>query len=72
VDVGREWGPDFHNIPAPGLILLPSDDPFLSADGARSSAKRTGAELSGIGHGWMLQDPAGAAAVLTDFWASVR
>ena len=74
VDVGREWGPDFHDIAAPGLILLPSDDPFLSADGARSSAKRAGveiAELPGIGHWWMLQDPAGAAAVLSDFWASV-
>ncbi|HXQ60652.1 MAG TPA: alpha/beta hydrolase [Acidimicrobiales bacterium] len=74
VDVGREWGPDFHDIAKPGLILLPSDDPFLSADGARSSVKRTGAalsELPGVGHWWMLQDPARAAAVLTDFWASV-
>ncbi|HVC68849.1 MAG TPA: alpha/beta hydrolase [Acidimicrobiales bacterium] len=74
VDVGREWGPDFQKIPAPGLILLPSEDPFLSSDGARSSAERTGAELHelpGIGHWWMLQDPEGAAGVLTNFWASV-
>jgi pimeloyl-ACP methyl ester carboxylesterase len=74
VDVGREWGPDFHDIPAPGLVLLPTEDPFLSADGARRAATRAGVEvveLAGIGHWWMLQDPAQAAAVLTDFWASV-
>jgi pimeloyl-ACP methyl ester carboxylesterase len=74
VDVGREWGPDFRAIPAPGLVLLPTEDPFLSADGARRAAERAGVdvvELSGIGHWWMLQDPAQGAAVLTDFWASV-
>jgi pimeloyl-ACP methyl ester carboxylesterase len=74
VDVGREWGPDFQSIPAPGLILLPSDDPFLSAEGARSAVARTGAglaELAGLGHWWMLQDPERVAPVLTDFWASV-
>src|SRR6266566_771546 len=31
VDVGREWGGDFENVPVPGLTLLASDDPFLSA-----------------------------------------
>ena len=74
VDVGREWGPDFRAIPAPGLVLLPTEDPFLSADGARLAAQRAGVdvvELTGIGHWWMLQDPAQGAAVLTDFWASV-
>ena len=34
VDVGREWGPDFKDIPKPGLVLVPTEDPFLSADGA--------------------------------------
>lgn len=74
VDVGREWGPGFCDIPAPGLVLLPTEDPFLSADGARVAANRAGVEvveLAGIGHWWMLQDPARGAAVLTDFWASV-
>jgi pimeloyl-ACP methyl ester carboxylesterase len=74
IDVGREWGPDFRDIPAPGLVLLPTEDPFLSADGARRAAARAGVdvvELTGIGHWWMLQDPVRAAAVLTDFWASV-
>jgi hypothetical protein len=74
VDVGREWGGDFENVPAPGLTLLPSDDPFLSPSGARAGAGRAGAkvaDLDGLGHWWMLQDPARGAAVLEEFWASV-
>jgi pimeloyl-ACP methyl ester carboxylesterase len=74
VDVGHEWGPDFVDIPAPGLALLPTEDAFLSADGARLAAKRAGVEvveMPGIGHWWMLQDPALGARVLLDFWASV-
>jgi pimeloyl-ACP methyl ester carboxylesterase len=53
VDVGREWAPDFKDIPTPGLVLVPSDDPFLAADRARGSAARAGAavrELEGVGH----------------------
>jgi hypothetical protein len=53
---------------------LPSDDPFLSASGARAGADRAGAkvaDLAGLGHWWMLQDPARGAAVLGDFWSSV-
>ena len=71
VDVGKEWGPDFKDIGKPGLVLLPSEDPFLSADGARAGAKQAGAEtaeLDGLGHWWMLQDPARGAAVLQRFW----
>jgi hypothetical protein len=55
------------------MILIPSEDPFLSADGARAGAARTGAkvaELDGLGHWWMLQDPARGAAVLEEFWSS--
>jgi pimeloyl-ACP methyl ester carboxylesterase len=72
VDVGREWGPQFHDIAAPGLVLVPSEDPFGSADKSRAGAARAGAataELPGLGHWWMLQDPARGAAVLTDFLA---
>lgn len=29
VDVGREWGPQFHDIPAPGLVVVPLEDPSL-------------------------------------------
>lgn len=74
VEVGREWSGDFKAIPAPGLVLIASDDPFLDRDGARSGAERAGAtvtELTGLGHWWMLQDPRRAAAVLEEFWESL-
>jgi pimeloyl-ACP methyl ester carboxylesterase len=74
VDVGREWAAEFHDIPAPGLVLVPSQDPFLSGAIARAGAARAGAtvaELPGLGHWWMLQDPARGAAVLEEFWASL-
>lgn len=74
VDVGTEWGPDFEDIPKPGLVLLPTEDPFLSHEGAKRGAERAGArtaELEGLGHWWMLQDPARGAAELETFWASL-
>jgi len=74
IEVGREWGPDFRDIPAPGGVIIPSEDPFLSANGARLGAQRSGAtvtELNGIGHWWMLQDPVTSAAALEAFWADL-
>ncbi len=74
LDVGKEWGPEFRDIPKPGLVLVPTEDPFLSGDGAASSAGRAGAplvKLEGIGHWWMLQDPGKGAQVLEEFWASL-
>jgi pimeloyl-ACP methyl ester carboxylesterase len=74
VDVGRQWGPDFASIPAPGLVLVPSEDPFLRATSASNAAARADAKsltLDGLGHWWMLQDPARAATVLCEFWASL-
>jgi hypothetical protein len=74
VDVGSEWGPDFRDIPKPGLVIVPSDDPFLALDGAKTAAGAAGApvaELAGVGHWWMLQDPARGAKVLQDFWSSL-
>jgi pimeloyl-ACP methyl ester carboxylesterase len=72
--VHEAWGPEFVDIPKPGMVIVPSDDAFLNADGARRSAKRAGArieELDGVGHWWMLQDPARGARVLEQFWSSV-
>jgi pimeloyl-ACP methyl ester carboxylesterase len=74
VDVGRQWGPDFAAIPAQGLVIIPGEDPFLSAASAARAAARAGARtvaLDGLGHWWMLQDPARAAAVLREFWATL-
>ncbi len=74
VDVGRQWGPDFAAIPVPGLAVIPSEDPFLNAASATTAAARAGAKtvaLDGFGHWWMLQDPARAATVLREFWATL-
>jgi pimeloyl-ACP methyl ester carboxylesterase len=74
VTVGRQWGPDFAAIPAPGLVIIPGEDPFLSAASATRAAARAGARtaaLDGLGHWWMLQDPARAAVVLREFWATL-
>jgi pimeloyl-ACP methyl ester carboxylesterase len=74
VAAGPSQSPAFRDVPAPGLVLLPSDDPFLSPTGARRAAERAGAkveELDGLGHWWMLQDPARGAAALTAFWSSL-
>jgi pimeloyl-ACP methyl ester carboxylesterase len=74
ISVGKEWAPDFHDIAAPGHVLLASEDPFLNASLAREAAARAGAtvtDLDGLGHWWMLQDPARGAAVLEEFWATL-
>ncbi len=74
VDVGRQWGPEFRDIAVPGLAIVPTEDPFLSPDCARNAATRAGAEaaeLSELGHWWMLEDPAMGAGLLDEFWASL-
>jgi hypothetical protein len=74
VDVGRQWGPDFAAIPAPGLVIIPSEEPFMRAVSSTRAAVRAGARtaaLDGLGHWWMLQDPARAATVLREFWATL-
>ena len=74
VDVGKQWGPDFAAIPAPGLVIIPGEDPFQNAASAARAAARAGATtaaLDGAGHWWMLQDPARAATVLREFWATL-
>ena len=74
VDVGEQWSPDFAAIPAPGLAIIPGEDPFLSPASAARAAARAGARtvaLDGLGHWWMLQDPGRAAVVLREFWATL-
>ncbi|SEH01998.1 Pimeloyl-ACP methyl ester carboxylesterase [Nonomuraea solani] len=74
VNIAEEWSPAFTDIPAPGLVLIPSGDPFLSAEVSRAAATRAGAAvapLPELGHWWMLQDPATGAAKLEEFWSSV-
>jgi pimeloyl-ACP methyl ester carboxylesterase len=59
----------------PGLSLLATEDPFIGvADNRRRAADRAGARtevLEGLGHWWMVQDPARGAAALTGFWETL-
>jgi pimeloyl-ACP methyl ester carboxylesterase len=74
LELGRQWAPDFTDVPAPGLVLMPTDDPFLRPDEAHAATTRSGArvvQLKGLGHWWMLQDPTAAASALEEFWASL-
>jgi hypothetical protein len=52
------------------LVIIPGEDPFLSAASAAKAGARTVA-LDGFSHWWMLQDPARAASVLREFWATL-
>jgi pimeloyl-ACP methyl ester carboxylesterase len=59
----------------PGLSLLCTADTYVGSDEIRRrAAERAGARtevLDGLDHYWMIQDPEGSAAVLTQFWNSV-
>jgi len=59
----------------PGLSLLATEDIYVGSDAIRRrAADRAAANtevLDGLGHWWMLQDPARGAAALTRFWATL-
>ncbi|MBN9110316.1 MAG: alpha/beta fold hydrolase [Pseudonocardia sp.] len=59
----------------PGLALVPTDDPYVGTREQKlRAAERAGAhveELDGLGHWWMMQDPARGAAALTRFWSGI-
>ena len=67
-----EAGRTLENAAArPGLSLLATEDPYIGSDEIRRrAADRAGARtevLDGLGHWWMVQDPARGAAALTSF-----
>jgi pimeloyl-ACP methyl ester carboxylesterase len=71
-----EAGRSLENAAArPGMSLLATEDPYIGADDRRRrAADRAGARtevLNGLGHWWMVQDPAAGAAVLSGFWDSL-
>ncbi|MGY4709334.1 alpha/beta fold hydrolase [Mycolicibacterium sp. CBM1] len=71
-----EAGQSLANAAArPGLSLLATADAFIGVhDNRRRAADRAGARtevLDGLGHWWMLDDPARGAQALADFWASL-
>lgn len=59
----------------PGLSILATADTFVGTDEMRRrAADRAGARtevLDGLGHWWMIEDPARGAAALSRFWAAL-
>ena len=59
----------------PGLSILATEDSYVGSAAIRHrAAERAGARtevLDGLGHWWMLEDPARGAAALTRFWETL-
>lgn len=59
----------------PGLVLIPTADAYTGGeDRARWAAGVAGAKIAvlpGLGHWWMLEDPAAGADALRRFWAAL-
>jgi pimeloyl-ACP methyl ester carboxylesterase len=59
----------------PGLSILAAEDTYVGHESIRRrAAERAGAHtevLDGLGHWWMMEDPARGAAALTRFWATL-
>ena len=67
-----EWGAELAAAERrPGLVVIATEDHYTGGEAmARRSAERFGADvvvLPGLGHWWMLEDPAAGAAVLRPF-----
>jgi pimeloyl-ACP methyl ester carboxylesterase len=74
-DIPAAWAADLGRVTAPGLSIHATADPFVNADFERRVAARLDArtaKLEGLGHWWMLQDPARSAHILEAFWRSIR
>jgi hypothetical protein len=60
----------------PGLVIIPTEDEYTGGEAlARWSSAQAKAEvavLQGLGHWWMIQNPAAGAAVLQKFWCSLN
>ena len=58
----------------PGLSILATEAAYIADELGRRAAGRAGARtevLDGLGHWWMVQDPARSAAVLIRFWETL-
>jgi pimeloyl-ACP methyl ester carboxylesterase len=74
-NVSADWGAALTgHTRAPGLVLLPSADPFNDEVLSRAIAGQLGARtqrLDGLGHSWMVEDPKATAHALRRFWSSI-
>jgi pimeloyl-ACP methyl ester carboxylesterase len=71
-----EWGAELEAAERrPALVIIATEDHYTGGEAlARRAAERFGAQvamLPGLGHWWMLQDPAAGAKVLADFFATL-
>ena len=71
-DDDAAWGDELAaSEPPPILVVNAHDDPYTGGpELTRSAAARFAAsvaELDGLGHWWMMQDPARSAAMLRSF-----
>lgn len=70
-----DWGGDVTGaVPTPGLVIEVRGELDNYRAMSRQMADRLGAKVElfdGLGHWWMVQDPAESAASLKQFWASV-
>jgi pimeloyl-ACP methyl ester carboxylesterase len=69
-----EWGDQAEAVDRPALVLTAADDTFVASELSHRSAVRFGAQevvLTGLGHWWMVQDPARGAAAIRDFLAKL-
>ena len=72
----REMGADLSVMrERPGHVIFAENDTYVGDEAmARDTAGRAGADvtvLSGVGHWWMIEDPAAGAAALNSFWATL-
>jgi pimeloyl-ACP methyl ester carboxylesterase len=68
-----KWGEELEQAKRrPGLVIIATEDPYVGGEKlARRSAERFGADvavLEGLGHWWMMQDPARGADALRSFF----
>jgi pimeloyl-ACP methyl ester carboxylesterase len=71
-DAGRELD---KAAARPGLSILATEDTYVGSEMIRHrAAERAGARtevFDGLGHWWMMEDPARGAAALTRFWETL-
>jgi pimeloyl-ACP methyl ester carboxylesterase len=75
VNIHQEWGPEIAGAAErPGLALITDEDFTEKKWGHRAAAKAGArvAELPGLGHWWLVQDPKRGAAALQEFWSSIE
>ncbi len=68
------WGHELKPTTAPGMVLLPENDPFTHPEMSQFIANKLNAQtrvLSNVGHWWALQDPVNAARTISEFVESV-